>query len=176
MSYQTSIVEQFEFVTKTWVNRDNSPHDSAPTTGQDPLIGQSVRPRFVRCALDDRADRTPCGTMGRHDRRRLLLHSRDFCAVRSPRGVSRSRGRFIIGRFYNLCSGQKVIAPRRTDARKIAARPEGACPTASARSVTWPGTRPACQGTVSVCRSEATADRSTGFAESWQYSDAGQVK
>jgi Dyp-type peroxidase family len=59
MSYQTSIVEQFEFVTKTWINRDNSPHDSTPTTGQDPLIGQSVHQRFVRCALDDQPIHLP---------------------------------------------------------------------------------------------------------------------
>ena len=53
MAYQASIVEQFEFVTKTWANRDNSPHNSIPTTGHDPVIGQSARQRFIRCALDD---------------------------------------------------------------------------------------------------------------------------
>jgi Dyp-type peroxidase family len=53
MSYQASIVNQFEFLTKTWVNRENSPHDSVPASGQDPLIGQSDDSRFIRCALDD---------------------------------------------------------------------------------------------------------------------------
>ncbi len=52
MSYQTSIEEQFEFVFGTWCNLPNSPHDSDPPTGHDPLIGQSPGPRFVRCALD----------------------------------------------------------------------------------------------------------------------------
>jgi Dyp-type peroxidase family len=54
LSYQSSLSEQFEFVTKTWVNRPNSPHDSLPPTGHDPLIGQSSKPRFVR--LPDGAD------------------------------------------------------------------------------------------------------------------------
>jgi Dyp-type peroxidase family len=53
MSYQASIENQFEFVTKTWVNQDNSPHDSDPHTGQDPLIGQSPDTRFVRIAGSD---------------------------------------------------------------------------------------------------------------------------
>lgn len=48
ISYQASIAEQFEFLTKTWVNRDNAPHDSDPPAGTDPLIGQSSQPRFVR--------------------------------------------------------------------------------------------------------------------------------
>jgi deferrochelatase/peroxidase EfeB len=53
MSYQTSIAEQFEFVTKTWANRRNSPHNSEPNTGHDPLIGQSNDPRFVRLPHDE---------------------------------------------------------------------------------------------------------------------------
>lgn len=48
LSYQSSIEEQFEFVTKTWVNRVNSPHDSVPPAGQDPLIGPSGESRFIR--------------------------------------------------------------------------------------------------------------------------------
>jgi Dyp-type peroxidase family len=51
MSYQASIDNQFEFVTRTWVNRANSPHDSTPPTGHDPIIGQDSAGRFVRCAL-----------------------------------------------------------------------------------------------------------------------------
>jgi Dyp-type peroxidase family len=53
MAYQASISDQFEFVTKTWINRENAPHDSEPHTGHDPLIGQSPDPRFVRVASDD---------------------------------------------------------------------------------------------------------------------------
>jgi deferrochelatase/peroxidase EfeB len=53
MSYQASIDNQFEFVTRTWVNRANAPHDSAPTTGHDPIIGQDGAGRFIRCALID---------------------------------------------------------------------------------------------------------------------------
>lgn len=56
MSYQASIGEQFEFVTKTWVNLPNSPHDSRPQTGQDPLIGQSDDRRFFRFPRDDKAE------------------------------------------------------------------------------------------------------------------------
>lgn len=57
MSYQGSIQNQFEFVVKTWVNLPNSPHDSDPPTGQDPLIGQGSAPRFVRLPHDpDAAD------------------------------------------------------------------------------------------------------------------------
>jgi deferrochelatase/peroxidase EfeB len=51
MAYQASLREQFEFVSKTWVNLDNSPHDSIPPTGHDPLIGQSTGLRFIRLAL-----------------------------------------------------------------------------------------------------------------------------
>jgi Dyp-type peroxidase family len=53
MSYQASIDRQFEFITKTWVNLDNSPHDSTPRKGDDPLIGQKPDQRFVRLPLDD---------------------------------------------------------------------------------------------------------------------------
>jgi Dyp-type peroxidase family len=53
MSYQASLDAQFEFVSKTWVNRANSPHDSDPPTGLDPLIGESAGARFVRIAGDD---------------------------------------------------------------------------------------------------------------------------
>lgn len=52
MSYQTSIAEQFEFVTKAWANRRNAPHNSNPSKGQDPLIGQSSGQRFVRLPRD----------------------------------------------------------------------------------------------------------------------------
>jgi Dyp-type peroxidase family len=52
MSYQASIENQFEFVVKTWVNLPNSPHDSDPPAGHDPLIGQSRGARFVRLPRD----------------------------------------------------------------------------------------------------------------------------
>jgi Dyp-type peroxidase family len=52
MSYQGSIEDQFEFVVNTWVNRPNSPHDSEPPTGHDPIIGQSSDSRFVRLPHD----------------------------------------------------------------------------------------------------------------------------
>jgi len=59
MAYQASIENQFEFVTKTWVNQENAPHDSDPATGQDPIIGQSSSPRFIRCALVDEKIQLP---------------------------------------------------------------------------------------------------------------------
>jgi hypothetical protein len=37
---------------KTWVNLPNSPHDSDPPAGHDPLIGQSSGARFVRLPRD----------------------------------------------------------------------------------------------------------------------------
>ena len=46
--YQTSIVDQFEFVTRNWVN---NPDFAVPLTGEDPIIGQSAaanRERDVR--------------------------------------------------------------------------------------------------------------------------------
>jgi Dyp-type peroxidase family len=56
LSYQSSLGEQFEFVTKTWANRPDSPHDSLPPTGHDPLIGQNSKPRFVRLPTGTGAD------------------------------------------------------------------------------------------------------------------------
>ncbi len=53
MAYQGSLTDQFEFVTDTWANRDNAPHDSTPKTGQDPLIGQSDEPRFALMPADN---------------------------------------------------------------------------------------------------------------------------
>ncbi len=53
MAHQASLRDQFEFVTKTWVNLANSPHDSIPPTGHDPLIGNSHERCFVRLPLDD---------------------------------------------------------------------------------------------------------------------------
>ena len=53
MSYQASIDRQFEFVTKTWANLDNSPHDSTPATGHDPIVGQNPGGRFVRIPIDE---------------------------------------------------------------------------------------------------------------------------
>ena len=47
MSYQASIEEQFEFLMKDWVNRDDAPHDSNPRAGQDPVIAQTAGRRFV---------------------------------------------------------------------------------------------------------------------------------
>jgi hypothetical protein len=52
MAYQASLRDQFEFVTKTWLNRADSPHDSIPLAGHDPLIGESHERRFVRLPLD----------------------------------------------------------------------------------------------------------------------------
>jgi Dyp-type peroxidase family len=52
MAYQAVIGDQFQFVTQTWVNRPNSPHDSDPQMGLDPLIGQASA-RFIRLPLDD---------------------------------------------------------------------------------------------------------------------------
>jgi len=52
MAYQGSITDQFEFVSQTWVNKANSPHDSIPPMGHDPLIGQNAAPRFVRVPVD----------------------------------------------------------------------------------------------------------------------------
>lgn len=53
MAYQGSITDQFQFTTQTWSNKANAPHDSTPSTGHDPLIGQSAGPRFVRMPIDD---------------------------------------------------------------------------------------------------------------------------
>jgi len=53
MAYQGSIIDQFQFVTQTWVNAANAPHDSEPQTGHDPLIGQNTDPRFIRLPVDD---------------------------------------------------------------------------------------------------------------------------
>jgi Dyp-type peroxidase family len=53
MAYQGSIEDQFQFVTQTWANKANSPHDSTPQTGQDPLIGQNAAKRIIRLAVDD---------------------------------------------------------------------------------------------------------------------------
>jgi Dyp-type peroxidase family len=52
MAYQASIGDQFQFVTHTWANQSNAPHDSTPQTGHDPLIGQNVGARFVRLPID----------------------------------------------------------------------------------------------------------------------------
>ncbi len=41
LAYQTSIVRQFEFVTKQWVNDPNFPD---PDSGHDPILGQSQDP------------------------------------------------------------------------------------------------------------------------------------
>ncbi|MBW4622749.1 MAG: Dyp-type peroxidase [Cyanosarcina radialis HA8281-LM2] len=40
LSYQTSIKEQFEFVTGTWVNQPDQPPPNPPNAGVDPIIGQ----------------------------------------------------------------------------------------------------------------------------------------
>jgi Dyp-type peroxidase family len=53
MAYQGSITDQFQFVTQTWANKGNAPHDSDPPTGLDPLIGQNAGPRFVRMPIDN---------------------------------------------------------------------------------------------------------------------------
>jgi len=53
MSYQASLDAQFEFVTKTWVNRANAPHDSDPKTGHDPIIGNDPNGVFVRLPIND---------------------------------------------------------------------------------------------------------------------------
>jgi Dyp-type peroxidase family len=52
MSYQGSITDQFHFVTQTWVNAPNAPHDSTPKTGQDPVIGQNAAGCFIRLPID----------------------------------------------------------------------------------------------------------------------------
>jgi Dyp-type peroxidase family len=41
MAYMTSIIDQFEFVTKSWVN---NPNFKDPNAGIDPIIGQAQRP------------------------------------------------------------------------------------------------------------------------------------
>jgi Dyp-type peroxidase family len=53
MAYQGSITDQFEFVTQTWANKANAPHDSTPPTGRDPLIGQNAAGRCIRVPVDD---------------------------------------------------------------------------------------------------------------------------
>jgi Dyp-type peroxidase family len=53
MAYQGSITDQFEFVTQTWANKANAPHDSIPPTGHDPLIGQNAAGCFIRVPVDD---------------------------------------------------------------------------------------------------------------------------
>jgi hypothetical protein len=53
MAYQGAITDQFHFVTQTWANQANSPHDSTPETGQDPLIGQNAAGCFIRMPIDD---------------------------------------------------------------------------------------------------------------------------
>jgi Dyp-type peroxidase family len=52
MAYQAAITDQFDFVTQTWVDGENSPHDSDPPMGHDPLIGQAAGARFIRLPVD----------------------------------------------------------------------------------------------------------------------------
>jgi len=52
MAYQSSITDQFRFVTHTWANQANAPHDSTPETGDDPLISQNAGQRFIRLPID----------------------------------------------------------------------------------------------------------------------------
>jgi Dyp-type peroxidase family len=52
MAYQASIADQFQFVTHTWANQANAPHDSTPETGHDPLISQKIGARFMRLPID----------------------------------------------------------------------------------------------------------------------------
>jgi Dyp-type peroxidase family len=52
MSYQGSITDQFHFITQTWANAPNSPHDSTPPTGQDAVIGQNAAGCFIRVPID----------------------------------------------------------------------------------------------------------------------------
>lgn len=52
MSYQGSITDQFHFVTQTWANAPNSPHDSVPNTGHDSVIGQNAAGCFIRVPID----------------------------------------------------------------------------------------------------------------------------
>ena len=52
MSYQGSITDQFHFVTQTWANAPNSPHDSEPNTGHDSVIGQNAAGCFIRVPID----------------------------------------------------------------------------------------------------------------------------
>lgn len=60
IAYQTSIVDQFEFVTKNWVN---DPNFKEPGSGHDPILGQSnnkdgSRDRFFTIKLPDSTDVT----------------------------------------------------------------------------------------------------------------------
>jgi deferrochelatase/peroxidase EfeB len=57
MAYQGSITDQFHFVTQTWANEANAPHDSIPQTGHDPVIGQNAAGCFVRVPVDDDVSR-----------------------------------------------------------------------------------------------------------------------
>jgi Dyp-type peroxidase family len=59
LAYQTSIVDQFEFVTKNWVN---NPNFKDPGSGHDPILGQSnkngSRERSVTLKLDNGEEHT----------------------------------------------------------------------------------------------------------------------
>jgi deferrochelatase/peroxidase EfeB len=52
MAYQSSIADQFQFVTHTWVNQADAPHHGDPETGHDPLISQKIGARFIRLPID----------------------------------------------------------------------------------------------------------------------------
>ena len=66
MAYQAAITDQFDFVTQTWVDGANSPHDSDPQMGHDPLIGEADGARFIRLPVDgDTSTRPADGFAGR---------------------------------------------------------------------------------------------------------------
>ena len=74
LSYQASISEQFEFLTKSWMNMKNSP-TNAPSTeghfsGYDLLVGQNnkeasrVRDAFLQVNIDNQTAEAQVTTMG----------------------------------------------------------------------------------------------------------------
>jgi Dyp-type peroxidase family len=55
MAYQSSIENQFQFVTHTWVNQADAPHHGEPLSGHDPLISQNADARFINLPIDSDA-------------------------------------------------------------------------------------------------------------------------
>jgi len=86
LAYQTSIVDQFEFVTKNWVNNADFKENG---TGFDPIIGQNsvdpTRRRTFKLGLP-RRDGPPIETDQDWvvpDRRRILLRA-VHCRTKGP--------------------------------------------------------------------------------------------
>jgi Dyp-type peroxidase family len=68
LGYQTSIVDQFEFVTRNWVNNPNFSAEAAaghacaaaPATGHDPIIGQDGTVHTRHFVVNNLASDPPC--------------------------------------------------------------------------------------------------------------------